>query len=338
MVMNKLMRHAMRRIPGCLGAALAALTLLAGQPALAEGPAWRLVVKPAAAVTHERVLLGEIATPLGEIDAKDWEQLRAIELFKSPPQLAKPMSISKSGLYAALQFHLKDLAANLILPEQLVLQYGGKAYLPEELQAMGFEAVRTEIAAMEGDAEVRDWNVPPYLFVADGERLIAETGGPVHPGRVPVRFTVLGSSGKTVRQFSAGFYLNLWATVPVATRTINPGDGELNAQMVTFARRNLANLRPKIWDGRGGPWRVRGSIGQDQVIYADNLETPPMIKKGDQITVIFEGRNLRISTKGMALHDAKPDGSVQVQNVQSHKQFMAKVVDAKTVAVDSSLR
>jgi len=130
--------------------------------------------------------------------------------------------------------------------------------------------------------------------------------------------------------------LNLWATVPVAAKSINPGDGEINPAMVSYARRNLANLRPKIWDGRGGPWRVRSSIGQDQVIYTDNLETPPLVKKGDEVTVRYEGPNIRITAKAMAMHDAKPDGTIQVQNMQSKKMFSARIVDSRTVVVSSS--
>ncbi|MBF0480354.1 MAG: flagellar basal body P-ring formation protein FlgA [Desulfovibrionaceae bacterium] len=315
-----------------------ALAVLAASPARAQEqrPAWRLKVVQAAAVSHEQVTLGDIAVPVGQIDPLDWEQLKAIELFSAPPQAGKPMSISRAGLRAALEYHLKDLVNNLILPEQLVLQYGGKAYLPEELQAMAMEVLKPQIKAMEGEPEIRDWSFPLYVFIADGERLTAETAGAVQPGRVSVRWTVIGASGKADRQFSGGIFLNLWAMVPVAAKAIGPGDGPINAGMVTYARRNLANLRPKMWDGRGGPWRVKSTIGADQVIYADNLETPPMVKKGDEVTVRYDGPNIRITAKAMAMHDAKPDGTIEVQNLQSKKQFAAKVIDAKTVAVISS--
>jgi len=333
--MKRTTHFAIRLVCGVLALSCMAL---APSPAQAQDqrPAWRLRVKPAVAVSHERVLLGEIAVPVGEIDPKDWEELRAIELFQSPPQFGKPMSISRNGLYAALQYHLKDLANNLILPEQLILQYGGKAYSSEELQVLAMEVLQPQIKAMEGDPEIRDWNVPPYVFIGDGERLAVETAGAVQPGRVAVRWTVISTAGRAERQFSGGLFLNLWAMVPVAARAISPADGEIGPATVTYARRNLANLRPKIWDGRGGPWRVRSSVGQDQVLYTDNLEIPPMVKKGDVVTVRYESPNLRITAKAQAMHDAKPDGTVQVQNMQSNKQFFAKVVDAKTVAVNSS--
>jgi flagella basal body P-ring formation protein FlgA len=333
--MTRQYHFAMRLLLGGLILAASALAPAAAW-AQEQRPTWRLRVLPAAAVSHERVLLGDIAVPVGAIDPTDWDELKAIELFKSPPQAGKPMAITKAGLYSALQYQLKDLADNLILPEQLILQYGGKAYLPDELQAMAMEVLQPQIKAMEGDAEIRDWNVPPYVFIGDGERLTAESAGAVQPGRVSVRWTIIDAAGKADRQFSGGIFLNLWAMVPVAAKPIAPGDGEINPGMITYARRNLANLRPKIWDGRGGPWRVRNTIGQDQVIYVDNLETPPLVKKGDEVTVRYEGTNIRITARAMAMHDAKPDGTIQVQNLQSKKLFFAKVVDAKTVAVISS--
>jgi flagella basal body P-ring formation protein FlgA len=102
--------------------------------------------------------------------------------------------------------------------------------------------------------------------------------------------------------------------------------------MVTFKRKNLA-FHQNAWDGSGGPWRVAKSVGTDQVITVDSVEPVPVIAKGGQVNLVYEGNNIRLSVKAVALADAGVGQKVQVRNVQSNRKIVGTVQDADTVIV-----
>jgi flagella basal body P-ring formation protein FlgA len=107
--------------------------------------------------------------------------------------------------------------------------------------------------------------------------------------------------------------------------------------MITFVRMNLAHLRGEVWDGRGGPWRILRPIGLEQAIYRADLGHVPTVRKGSLVTLLYEGRNLRMSVPGEAMADGVPGESIPVRNSQSRKQLYGVVRDASTVVTNAAL-
>jgi flagella basal body P-ring formation protein FlgA len=107
--------------------------------------------------------------------------------------------------------------------------------------------------------------------------------------------------------------------------------------MVPFVRMNLALLRGEVWDGRGVPWRLLRPIGLEQAIYRADLGHIPTVRKGSSVTLLYEGKNLRMSVPGEALADGVPGESIPVRNSQSRKQLYGIVRDASTVLTSAAL-
>ena len=63
------------------------------------------------------------------------------------------------------------------------------------------------------------------------------------------------------------------------------------------------------------------------------MDHKPIIKRGEEVTVVLDQNGMVISTKGVTREDGYLGRSVRVRNSMSKKEFQAEVLDAKTVKV-----
>lgn len=294
---------------------------------------FQLAVKSAACVKGDHVLLGEIAEPVGSLPPAQWEQLAAKELWPSPPAGGRPAVMRRDVLEAALIQKLGDMGRLCILPNELALQRGGAVYLESDLSSLIVKTLTPMAQALGGELDFRDYKLPDYLFVArDYHRVSVELVSDLAPGRVSLKLLELTPTNETVRSVSASVFMDLWVGVPAAARPLNRGE-VLTPDLVTHVRKNAAYLREAVWDGRGGPWRIRSAVGQQQVIYENSLEVLPVIARGDTVQLVFQGRNIRLEVSAEALADGGVGESIPVRNLQSQRQVLARVLNADTVQV-----
>jgi flagella basal body P-ring formation protein FlgA len=64
------------------------------------------------------------------------------------------------------------------------------------------------------------------------------------------------------------------------------------------------------------------------------IETPPLVKRGDLVTILAESEALKITTQGVVTESGCAGEMVKVINVNSRKELFARVRDARTVEVD----
>ena len=326
--------HGLARHGVTLLAALALILLFLAARASAADTAQtgQIQVRNAACVSGPSVLLGEIADVRGELPGGQWAVLAAKPLWPSPEKPGHQTALSRGKLSAMLRHYLGDAAEGLVLPQQLVVQRGGKAVDGAELlrKAVGF--LTEQGAGLRGELEITDPRVPDYVFLPNpGDRLTVQMSGPTRPGRNNLLFEVVSGEGKATRRYSGSAFVNLWRPVACATRPINRLE-LVTPDMVTFKRKNMA-YQQKAWDGTGGPWRVAKSVGTDQVIATDSIEPVPVIAKGGKVNLVYEGTSIRLSVKAEALADAGIGQAIQVRNMQSNRKITGTVQDAQTVVV-----
>ena len=304
-----------------------------GQTHLLNAGDWRLKIKGAAVTATDMVLLGDIAAPLGEMDAYIWHELSTQQLWPAPPVEGKPLQVSRSRLAQALQQALgKDLAGRCVLPPSLVIQRGGMVFYQDELREYVVKSLTAQLNALPGEAELNDFRLPEYIFLAHTQQQVQLEPGRLAPGRVPLRFAVQEADGTVLRRVSDTVNLTLWVTAPTAAQAMNKGDA-LTAQSVTFARVNVGNLRDLPWDGRGGPWQLARAINAGEPILQSDLVSQLTVKRGDMVTLIYARGNLRITTQAQALADGEPGATIPVRNLQTKKQVFATVKNGSTVEI-----
>lgn len=80
--------------------------------------------------------------------------------------------------------------------------------------------------------------------------------------------------------------------------------------------------------------RTKRKIGVNSVLRADMLEIPPLVRRGDLVTVIAESENFRITTLGEAREKGGRGDKIRVVNMSSKKELFARILDSKTVMVN----
>ena len=122
--------------------------------------------------------------------------------------------------------------------------------------------------------------------------------------------------------------------VPVLRSSMRNGD-LIGQRDVDYQMLRAAELRPGAIlneeDLMGSTPRRTLSAGQ--VIRADDIEKPRMVKSGDMVTMIFNNNGMTLTAKGKALQDGALGDHVRVSNTGSGRQIEARVTNTKEVTV-----
>lgn len=293
---------------------------------------WRIRLHDAAIIPGDMVRLGDIGQLFGDAPPGVWEQLAERPLWPAPPDPGKALQISRTKLDQALRQTLGAVADLCVLPKSMALQRGGSVLREDDLRSLVVKDLTPHLRNMDGEAELVDFRLPAYAFLAhDGQTLTLEPPQ-LTPSRVSLRFIVKEVDGRVLRRFTGTVMLNLWKEVPSPAKPVNRGDA-LSPDNITWLRMNLAYVRGDLWDGRGGPWQVQRAIAPDQPIYRADLAPLSAIKKGAVVNLIYMRGNVQLSTKAEALSEGAPGDTITVRNLQSDKQVYAIVQNADTVLV-----
>lgn len=296
---------------------------------------WRIRFLEAAVVQGDQVLLGEVAVPLGDMPPGKWEELSARALWPAPPEGGKPMNMTRPRLQEAVVQTMNDLAPYCLFPGSMVLQRGGILIGKVPIQHMVESELAPYLAGLPGEAVLRDFRLPQQVFLAHaGQELVLEPPRKVAPGRLSLRLLTREMDGTVQQKLTGSVFVDCWAEVPCATAIMNKDD-LLDHNKITFKRMNLASLRGTPWDGRGGPWQLVRPITLDQVIYQSDVAHIPTVRKGSMVTLLYEGKTVRLTVQAEAMTDGSAGESIPVRNRQSKREVYGVVRDSGTVIVST---
>lgn len=161
------------------------------------------------------------------------------------------------------------------------------------------------------------WRMPHFSGHPEQLSLVAEQGegAEMHRWYVPVR-------------------LHWWVKAVVAKNDVPPRT-LLVVSMLKSARVDVA--------GRSGHWwkkpaklagaRTTRSLRAGEVVYSSYVFRPPLLRRGDMITLIARIGGVRVSTVGKVLRPAGRGDRVQVRNMRSKQILQATVVNKNTAYV-----
>lgn len=294
---------------------------------------WRIHIRDAAVVAGERVTLGEIADPVGNINPANWNTFAATQLWPAPPHRGQPMTISRSRLRKEMAKYLGETADLAVYPSSIAIQQGGAVVRQIELNQLVVSSLTQYTSKLNGEVSVRDMQIPNFIFLRDRfNKLEMDPPTTLEPGQFTIRLREVTANGDLVRRITGGATLDQWVTVPCAAIPLNRLDS-ITPEAVTFVKKNLAFLRGDIWNGKGGPWRMLRPVGAGGIIYQSDLEQLPLLAKGARVDLVFIGKSMRLTIPVEALADGKPGETIPVRNLQSKKQVYATVQDDSTVII-----
>ena len=305
----------------------------APSPAAAQTEPWRIRFLEAAIIEGENVLLGEVAVPIGDMPPGKWDELSGRELWPAPPEGGKAMNMTRPRLQEAVMRTMKDLAPYCLFPGSMALQRGGVLFGKEAIQHLVQSELTPYLATLPGEAALSDFRLPQYIFVGhSGQQLALEPLRKVTPGRLSLRLVVREMDGTIKQKHTGSVMADCWTEVPCTTVLLNRDD-LLEHNKVTFKRKNLATLRGEPWDGRGGPWRVTRPLAAEQIIYKSDVAHIPTVRKGNVLTLLYEGPTVRLTTQVEAMADGAAGETITVRNIQSRREVYGIIRDSKTVLI-----
>jgi flagella basal body P-ring formation protein FlgA len=188
----------------------------------------------------------------------------------------------------------------------------------------GVPGGRVEVVADELDARVR--------LTRCGEALkVSVPFGDRAGGRIT---TQVRCAGPAPWKLYVPVRLVLFQPVLVSARAL-ARDSVLQADDFVLQERDTGRLAygylARIDDVVGQ--RLRKAMAPGEVLTPNNLETPPLVKRGQQVTLEARGRGLTVRMAGVAGDDGVRGEVITVKNLRSGEEVQGIVRSAKSVEV-----
>ena len=211
---------------------------------------------------------------------------------------------------------------------------------PQVLDAAALRAVFFEVVSQDAPWPSQALEVtgfvaaPAYLSLPAGALEFRSLTEPYsqHLGKKKLEVSFLVNGHEEARVVMKG-ELNLYGDVVVTTRRVGRNSVLSHADL-TVVRRNISYLGPD-------PVGLQAAIGQRSksslrpgtMLLANMLEAPPLVKRGDLVTIKANSANIVVSVLGEVRSSGARGEAVKVKNLMSRREVYGEVVDAETVRV-----
>lgn len=166
--------------------------------------------------------------------------------------------------------------------------------------------------------------------------------GGMEPWTGRQRFVVSFSTPKGTMQ------LPVYADVALATRVVVASQPIERGAVITAAHleEQLIDYMPSAKERRMPTesmetligMEARESIRTGEMIFAEEVRAPLMVRRGEEITVTAQGGGIRVRTTARATQDGSMGDLVQVETLDKKDRYDARVIGARKVAVFTGAR
>jgi flagella basal body P-ring formation protein FlgA len=78
---------------------------------------------------------------------------------------------------------------------------------------------------------------------------------------------------------------------------------------------------------------VRQALREGEVVFADQLQSPIVIKRGELVTISSQTSGIRVRTSARAMQDGSTGDLIQVESLESKQQFNVRVTGLREAAI-----
>ncbi len=160
---------------------------------------------------------------------------------------------------------------------------------------------------------------------------------------IPANPMVIGSrrmtlltrvDGEIVKNQSVRVDLEAMAEILVARSSLRRGT-LLSAEDVELRYQDISRLGEPIFAGGQVAGKVlKRSVRLGEPLEQHQVEYPPVIKRGEKVTINASGSGLQLTAAGEAREDGRPGETIRVVNSSSHKEVLCLVVAPGMVKVE----
>jgi flagella basal body P-ring formation protein FlgA len=151
---------------------------------------------------------------------------------------------------------------------------------------------------------------------------------------VPFRVQIM-VDGQVAGRVIAPATIEVWSDVVLAVKPLGKFQ-PIEADDIQVKKMNLARVPANVIvrvDQVLGQ-RAKHNIAANSVLRNDQVESPPVVRRGEVVQMVAESAVLRVAAKGIAKENGTVGERIRVMNLRSRKIVYAQVVDHQTVQVE----
>jgi flagella basal body P-ring formation protein FlgA len=312
---------------------------MAGGLAYAMQPLTEIQVRTEVVVTDKRLKLLDFCEP-GTIP-EAWKPLLEGVDVGPAPEAGREVALNPQQLVRRLQSLITAQGMDpgqtkIQVPDKIVVSRQQIPVTREQIEEIYREFIFKKFPGKTTeDLEIKQINFssPPALptgtmsyevTTSSSERFLGDVSVIIH-------FYV---DAKEIRNLRVSGKVELYQDVVYSTRPMKRGE-IISESDIQLMRANIA-ARPDRYiaqrDHVVGK-KLLCSVGTNQPINHRDLENPPLIKRGDPVTILFQQDGIRLSTRGEAKENGGQGERIRIRNIDSKKYILCQVVDSQTVEV-----
>ena len=310
------------------------LILLAFSDALAFSKA-SIALRDSVTVPGPYVLLGEVAT-ITDGDSGTVARFSMVNIAPAPP-LGRSRRLNRAYIDRALRGAGFDPASfDLVGSESVAVSTSSDILPSDEIRAKIVSELVGRWTGDPADLTIEFPSIVPHVTI---------------PGRsVNIKVTFSGSAfprGNVLSYIDILDGETLLQRVPVTVRVRTYGSVVITARRIrqfqilvagdlTTDHRETTDLGFVIVFSPASllGLRTRGNIEVGQIVERRMVDFPPLIHRGDLVTVLIRQGKVTASIQGEAREDGRAGDRIRIRNPVSGRDLVARVVDARTVLIE----
>ncbi len=324
----------MRNIKKILLATVIAVTAVLG---LCE--AWAdartcVAVKEEAWVKGEKVYLKDVAGIEGTTRLQ--ERLGAIYLGYAPRPAGH--KILKGSWIESKIRSKRWLPADTVvsIPESVMISRTWQSIQDERFSDLFNGYIAKQFKGREGNFRVGRFKVVGNGPFPDGKisiELVRHTDGRLF-GHISLT-AIVRVDGKVERRVVLSGWVDRFENVLCTSRSLKRSS-IITEDDICMRRRNISRLPYNVLTSKEEVVgkRVKHNLKSNTVMLANMVEEPPLIKRGDRVTIVAESPNLLVTTLGIARNKGGLGDQIRVKNCMNRKEIIARIVNASTVRIE----
>jgi flagella basal body P-ring formation protein FlgA len=293
-----------------------------------------VAVKEEARIKGEKVYLKDIASIDGT--ARLQERLGAIYLGYAPGP-GKDKTLKGSWIESKIRSE-RWLSADtaVSIPESVRISRTWQS-----IQEKAFSGLFNGYIARRLKTREADFRVSRFRVIGNG---------PLPEGKIEVELVRQGDArllghvslsaivrvdGKIERRVVLSGWVDRFENVVCTSRSLRRSS-VIAEDDVSTKRRNISklpvNVLTNMQDAVGK--RLKQALKADTVLLANMVEDPPLIRRGDKVTIVAESPTLQVTALGVAQTNGGLGDQIRVKNCMNRKEVIARIVNVSTVKVE----
>jgi len=288
-----------------------------------------------AEIEDDKILLGKIAVIKGE-NFEFVQKLQAIVVGRAPLP-GKSRQIDEHYIKNRLKQNGIDLSRIILkVPEKNEISGSFIEISRERIEKIALDFIYKKIPYERNRARVKKIRVNRSVVLPKG-RVTYKVVLPRHMdffGLIPLS-VVFNVNGLFQKKVSVTVDIEVLTEVVVTKRPIGRYK-MITEDDISLQQRDMSNLSFNIitnYEDVLGK-RAKRAIDAKTVLRADLIESPPLVRRGDIVSIIAESNALRITALGEVKEKGRMGERIRVVNLDSKKGIYARVLNSNTVMVN----